>query len=126
MAPAMSILLIDDDFALRRALARLLRRHRVRTAEGGAAALEALASTDPDAILCDVMMPDMGGGEVFARLPSHLQARVIFMTGGILDPARQQFIQATGRPLLSKPFDLLTLERALYAVHTRPRETGDR
>jgi len=113
------VLVIDDEPLVRRALRRLLRRHEVVEAESGAAALEILGSERSfDVILCDVMMPELNGidvyREVHARWPAVAQ-RLVFMTGGAFDARVQElFSSLVQEPVvLDKPFDPAQLERVI-------------
>jgi len=84
----LSVLIVDDEPLARSRLTQQLAEcgrqidlKLVGTVEGGVAALEAVDQLHPDAVLLDIMMPDMGGIEV-AR---HLVARetppaIIFVT----------------------------------------------
>jgi len=64
------LLVVDDNEMNRDMLSRRLLRkgYQVETADGGAAALEAVAGGSFDLILLDIMMPDIDGMEVLARL----------------------------------------------------------
>jgi eukaryotic-like serine/threonine-protein kinase len=65
------LLVVDDNEDNRDMLARRLRRrgYEVSTAESGALALDMIGSTSRyDAVLLDVMMPDITGLEVLAKL----------------------------------------------------------
>lgn len=118
--PTARILVVDDEPALLRSLARQLRHFgEVATAADGAAALGRLETERFDAVLCDLMMPEMTGMELYARVCETLPdraGRFIFMTGGAFTPASQAFAEATERPMLDKPLDLPRLERALDEV----------
>jgi PAS domain S-box-containing protein len=118
--PTARILLVDDEPALLRSLARQLRQFgEVATAADGAAALARLPSERFDAVLCDLMMPEMTGMELYARVCETLPdcaGRFLFMTGGAFTPASQAFAEAAARPVLDKPLDLPRLERALDEV----------
>jgi two-component system NtrC family response regulator len=65
-----TILIVDDDTALRQALATALTDlgHRAAKAEDGAAALAWLARNKADAVLLDLRMPGMDGLEVLRRI----------------------------------------------------------
>jgi CheY-like chemotaxis protein len=65
-----NILVVDDMEANRTLLSRRLTRdgHRVTTAEGGRQALGLLEIDDFDLVLLDLMMPEMNGFEVLARI----------------------------------------------------------
>ncbi len=61
-----------------------------------------------DVILCDLMMPQMTGMDLYAVLASEYpdQAeRMIFMTGGAFTPAARSFLDDIGNQVLDKPFD---------------------
>lgn len=68
----MRILLVDDEPALLRSVARSLRfeGYTVSTASDGIEALEALADCRPDAVILDLMLPTLGGLEVCRRMRS--------------------------------------------------------
>jgi two-component system response regulator MprA len=70
MTERASILVVDDEPAVRASLERALglRGYRVELARDGSDALERLADRAPDVILLDVMMPGVDGLEVCRRL----------------------------------------------------------
>lgn len=59
-------------------------------------------------ILCDLMMPDMSGVDVFEELqrtaPDHAR-RVVFLTGGAFTPATRRFLDEVKNLRIGKPFD---------------------
>jgi CheY-like chemotaxis protein len=69
---------------------------------------EVLAGARYDLILCDLMMPNMTGMELHARLAAtspDAARRMVFLTGGAFTTAAQEFIERTGIEPLEKPFD---------------------
>ena len=79
------ILIVDDSPANIKVAHEILKPlYKTRVATSGAAALEAVKiNPPPDLILLDVMMPEMDGYEVCARLKSQIATReipVIFLT----------------------------------------------
>lgn len=114
---AQRLLVVDDDPMVRESLSRMLSKaFHVETAGGVGDARRTMAGAHFDAILCDVMM-DEGGGEAFyswlqRERPSSAM-RVIFVTGGVTDEASRRFLDAQAQPVLYKPVDLLTVERAV-------------
>ncbi len=87
---SLSLLVVDDEPALRRAYTRLLRPHRVHACDARSALrwLEA-HHADVDAIVCDVMMPDLNGVELYrAAVQAHpaLAYRFVFTSGGVFRP----------------------------------------
>jgi PAS domain S-box-containing protein len=103
------VLVIDDEPFVLRTLERILSPvHDVAVASGAA---EALARIGPgahfDAILCDVMMPDVTGMDLYRELERRgdgLASRVIFVTGGALVDEIRRFLEEVGAPVIEKPF----------------------
>jgi signal transduction histidine kinase/ActR/RegA family two-component response regulator len=118
--PTQRLLVVDDDPIVRESLSRMLSKaFAVETASGVVDARRSVSSSHFDAILCDVMMDD-GGGEAFyswlKRERPSSAARVIFVTGGVTDDASRRFLDGQGQPVLYKPVDLITVERAVDEV----------
>jgi signal transduction histidine kinase len=103
------VLLVDDEPLLLTALARSLSAHyEVVTAESGARALAELGRGAPfDVILCDLMMPDLTGMEVFAeasRRAPDVAGRFVFLTGGVFTPDAKAFLETHANMVIEKPF----------------------
>lgn len=103
------VLVIDDEPLMCGMLARLMRRsYDITTTTDGREGLRLAVSEPWEAILCDVMMPDLSGAEFLKRLrveSEPLTHRVGFMTGGAFDPKTREFLESLGRRgWLSKPF----------------------
>jgi DNA-binding NtrC family response regulator len=122
---AARVLVVDDEPALRRSLARLLiaRGFDVLTAEDGAAALNLLSSHNVDVMLVDLMMPRMSGMTVLERVKQqHPEVEVVMMTAfGEVETAVTA-VRAGAYDFLTKPFAATeavahTLEKA--AEHKR-------
>jgi two-component system NtrC family sensor kinase len=104
-----SVLVVDDEEAVCRALDLLLYRagYDVITARSGAAAKEILAGREIDCLVMDYRIPDLRGDVVFAYAIAHqphLARATVFVTGDITDRAREA-IEDTGCPMVLKPFD---------------------
>lgn len=115
----MKILVIDDDALVGRTLARLLRAHEVRVISVAKDALEPIFSGAYDLILCDLIMPEFTGPELFEIVNKHdqkLAARFVFVTGGAYTSATSEFIDACSRPVLHKPFTRHTLQTLLDSI----------
>jgi CheY-like chemotaxis protein len=106
-----------------KSLRRLLPEHEVTIASSAAEALSAIAiQPDLDVILCDLMMPEVSGIELYRELTSRypgLAPRVVFITGGAFTAEATAFLRQAGNPLLEKPFDLPRL-RALVSGLPQP------
>jgi CheY-like chemotaxis protein len=116
--PKRRVLLVDDDALVARSLVRMLRHtHQVTVAASGAEALGRFdAGERYDAILCDLMMPQMSGPELHAQLARRdpaLAARVVFVTGGAFTEGSTEFLRTTSNACLEKPVDQGELVAAL-------------
>jgi PAS domain S-box-containing protein len=119
--PRSRILMIDDEPAVGRSIRLLLAPdHEVINVTR---ALDGLARLDSgehfDLILCDVMMPEMSGIELYeqleSRYPTYLQ-RIVFMTGGAFTSQARDALEQLGAPRLEKPFSEAALRRAIAVV----------
>lgn len=113
----MKILIVDDEPLVRRTLARVLAEHELVVVEDGREALDALREhTDVGLVLCDMLMPDMTGMELYAEvgaLRPGLQELFMFVTGGTLTAEIESFVGTVGNPVLRKPFTITTLRAAI-------------
>jgi CheY-like chemotaxis protein len=123
MAPHIpaTILVIDDEPSVVRALAGLLRRdgYRVGTASNGRHALARLQEQPYDVIVCDLRMPELDGPAFYAILTRQypaLRQRVIFLTGDTGGEEHRTFLTQCGRPWLRKPSAITTIRRAIAQV----------
>ncbi len=104
-----TILVVDDEAEVRETLGEILTRaqHRVTMVSSGHEALERLSGQRYDVIFADMRMPGIDGralyGEIARRWPDQA-ARVVFVTGDMLTATLSEFIAASGRPLIEKPF----------------------
>jgi DNA-binding NtrC family response regulator len=78
---SVSILLIDDEALFREDLASLLRQEGFvcRTAGNGEEGLHLAEEEEPDVVLCDLMMPGIGGVEVVDRLATLCPGAVVIL-----------------------------------------------
>jgi two-component system NtrC family sensor kinase len=115
------ILVADDEAPIRHALTRFLEKsgHAVVAVDSGSAAMTAARAESFDAVLLDMRMPDVSGKQVFEHWQSdqpELARRVVFLTGDIVSEDLQQFLAATGRPFIAKPFELDAVLRVLQPL----------
>jgi CheY-like chemotaxis protein len=116
-----TILVIDDEPSVLRALTRLLGRdgYRVGTARNGRDALTQLQAQAYDVIVCDLRMPELDGPAFYTLLTRQypaLRQRVIFLTGDAGSEASRTFLTQCGRPWLRKPSAITTIRRAIQQV----------
>lgn len=117
--PGLRVLCVDDESIIGDLVSRSLRRQLgciVDVARDGKEAIEFLARQQYDLVLVDFLMPRMDGGEFYRRLESEwpdVLPRIMFITGDTLSPSTLNYIRSTGRKLLTKPFGLPDLTKAI-------------
>ncbi len=103
------VLVVDDEPHVATAIRRMLAPvHDVTTVANARAALEHVARAPCDAILSDVLMPEMTGLEfqrALAAVSPALAARMIFMTGGAFTPETAEALAGSDNARIEKPFD---------------------
>jgi DNA-binding NtrC family response regulator len=124
------ILILDDDRRVAAALALELSAHDVVVTDSGWAALEILrCDQDFDVILCDVMMPELSGMDVYESLrlldPALLD-RVVLMTGGAFTTQASQFVSRVATPMIEKPFHPGQLDAIVHALEPARSVAGSR
>lgn len=126
MSSGPTVLLVDDEGAVRSALRKIFERGglSVREAQSGRDALETIAD-DPSisAVVSDFIMPELDGVDFYdalvARSP-HLRNRVVFLTGAARDPTVHRPLEDRGVPLINKLEDLSIVLDAVRLVLLRP------
>ncbi|CAN5476234.1 hypothetical protein BH11MYX1_BH11MYX1_27960 [soil metagenome] len=121
VARRLRILLIDDEVAVGRAVANLLSPdHEVTPVARASVALARLESGEEfDVILCGLMMPELDGIELYARLSPPYRERIVFVTGGAFTPQARTFLSARGSTHLEKPFTEKQLRQAIARIVAR-------
>lgn len=107
------VLIVDDEQALARSMARALSAYETSIAHDGVQALQLMRAIEFDLVLCDVMMPGMGGMDVYDALanePAQL-SRIVFMTGGAFGDRARAFLDSIPNARLDKPISIGELRR---------------
>src|SRR3954462_3896043 len=117
-----SVMVVDDEPAVRAALERALRieRYDVRLAGDGAEALALLADRSPEALVLDVAMPEIDGLEVCRRLrAAGDRTPVLMLTARDAIDDRVAGLDAGAADHPCKPFALRELQARLPSVMRR-------
>jgi CheY-like chemotaxis protein len=122
MIPTKHILVIDDEDDIREVAELSLTAvggWRVTTADGGGPGIAIARHERPDAILLDVMMPEIDGPTTVQYLNDDARTRdipVILLTAKVQDADRRRFAQLGVAGTLTKPFDPMTLTHKIAAI----------
>jgi CheY-like chemotaxis protein len=114
LASRLRVLVIDDEPLIGSVIKSLLAGHTVVAEVAAPKALERLQRGETyDWILCDLMMPEMTGMDLYEALQPEIRERVIFISGGAFTDRAREFLQRVPNRRLFKPFNVETLVAAL-------------
>jgi len=127
------VLVAEDNAEMRRLLVHLLgRRYRVRSAPNGRLALEAVRALHPDAVVTDVMMPEMSGTELCRALKGDPETRhipVVLVTSKAEREMKIEGLELGADDYVTKPFhprELLARVSALVRVGQLQADLAER
>ncbi len=121
------ILVVDDERNIVELVATALRYEgfEVRTAIDGMQALAAVRDAAPDLVVLDVMLPDVGGFELQARIRADgQQVPVLFLTARDAVEDRVRGLTLGADDYMTKPFSLEELVARVHAVLRRTSGTA--
>lgn len=116
------VLLVDDEDDIRevaRVSLEMVGGFEVVTASCGGEVIEMARQERPDAILLDVMMPDLDGPTTYGKLQDEADLRhipVVFLTAKIQATDSQQFDELGVAGVIAKPFDPMKLSDQLTSI----------
>jgi two-component system KDP operon response regulator KdpE len=119
---AITIAVIDDEFAMRRLLQTSLegRGYRIVTATSGAEGLQLIAATLPTLILLDLGLPDLDGLQVIAQLRSWTTIPIVILSARHEEIQKVAALDQGADDYLTKPFSMEELlARVRVAVRHR-------
>jgi two-component system, OmpR family, KDP operon response regulator KdpE len=121
MSVERSILVIDDEPAVRRLLRLTLepQGYRIHEAGNGQLGLQEAASRRPDVIILDLGLPDMDGVAVLKRLREWSKTPVLVLTVRDREPEKVAALDNGADDYLTKPFGTEELLARLRAVQRR-------
>ena len=116
-----SIVVVDDEPMVREVVTRYLRRDgfAVATAADGAEALRVIATTAPDMVVLDVMLPELDGLAVLGELRETSQVPVILLTARGDEGDRVLGLELGADDYVTKPFSARELTARVRSVLRR-------
>ncbi len=122
--PALRILVVDDERAIRRFLkVSLGSLHSVFEASNGEEALQAAVTEHPDLIILDLGLPDMDGAEVTRRLRDWTKIPIIIVSVRDREDDKIAALDAGADDYLTKPFGIGELMARIRAAMRRSVQT---
>lgn len=107
-----TVLIVDDEQEFRETISQRLqnRGFKVNTAANGREALESLEGYIYDAIVLDMLMPEMDGMETLKRIRrTHPEMQIILLTGHATVQKGVEAVKLGAMDFLEKPADIETL-----------------
>jgi two-component system, OmpR family, KDP operon response regulator KdpE len=119
------ILVVDDEPQIRRALKTALTGHgyEVEVAENGEEALTLLPSWQPDALVLDLVMPDVDGIELLRQTRTWSDLPVIVLSARGQERDKVQALDLGADDYLTKPFGMDELLARVRAILRRRGES---
>jgi len=126
MPESTSILIVDDDLMLCRALARYLKLegYAVRTATSGREMREHLAAEKPDLILLDLTLPDADGFTLAREIRATSDLAIVILTGKTDTTDKVVGLELGADDYVTKPFSDRELLARIRSVLRRTAEAG--
>jgi DNA-binding NtrC family response regulator len=125
-----TVLVVDDEDGIRQALTRFLSRlgYHVSAAANATEALQQLAAHHPQAMLCDIRMPETSGVELLPKVLAQDSDLAVLMLTAIDEPRTAiECLKLGAYDYLIKPVDLEELELSLqHALRQRQLEVDRR
>lgn len=125
-----TVLVVDDEDGIRQALTRFLTRlgYHVQSAANATEALQQLAAHHPQAMLCDIRMPETSGVELLPKVLAQDPDLAVLMLTAIDEPRTAiECLKLGAFDYLIKPVDLEELELSLqHALRQRQLEVDRR
>ena len=102
------ILVVDDEAQIIRVLRHILNAHgySVRTAEDGESAFEVFQEWEPDLVLTDLQMPNVGGLELCKRLRNVSDVPIIILSVRNEEKTIVEALDAGADDYVTKPFSM--------------------
>ena len=129
LGPSLRVLVVDDEPVIARLIQKALVEHKVTIAHDGREAVAMMGETAYDVVLCDLIMPEMTGMDVYRaalQRSTPMHDRIVFMTGGAFTQRARDFLQSVPNLRIEKPFELAHLERTIYEAAAAAPEATER
>ena len=120
------VLVVDDEPVVREVLTRYLHREgfEVDAAADGEDALAAFDRSRPDLVLLDLMLPKLGGFDVFTRIRRRAETPVIMLTARGQQADRISGLELGADDYVTKPFSPREVVARVRAVLRRSADAG--
>ena len=121
-----TILVVDDEPQIRRAVKNALGNDETRVVEAGTAreGLDVVASERPDLVVLDLGLPDAPGVDVCRDLRTWSDVPILVLSARHADEEKAALLDAGADDYLTKPFSTLELQARVRALLRRNSRTA--
>lgn len=121
-----TIVIIDDEMALRAILRAVLERdgHTVVEATDGREGLRVVHEVSPDAVILDITMPELDGWSTLERLRDFTDTPVMMLTARASEDEKVRALRGGADDYMTKPFGNAELLARVALLASRPRVNG--
>jgi two-component system KDP operon response regulator KdpE len=123
MSAAGCILIVDDEFQIRRALKNALKEvaDRVLEAESGEAGIDLAATQHPDLVVLDLGLPDMAGADVCREIRRFATMPIVVLSARHSEEDKVRLLSLGADDYVTKPFSTVELLARVKAQLRRAR-----
>lgn len=124
MNRAEKVLVVEDEAMIREAIASYLEKNgrQVLLAETGTEALEILSREPVSFVILDLMLPDLSGEEVCARIRGESRVPILMLTAKTMEEDLLNGLRIGADDYMTKPFSLKELNGRMEAILRRASE----
>ena len=129
IAEEKTILVIEDDPSIMTSITHVLRHNRFKTVTANVwtEALDALAESEPDLILLDLVMPNIDGVKLLQFLRESGATTPVIIVSASIDKAAREVINKLGiSAFIAKPFRINVLVREIWRALEPPFYEGQK
>jgi two-component system response regulator PilR (NtrC family) len=120
-----TLLLIDDDQAVRQMLNSLLSNtHECHTADRAEQALELIEFQEYDVVITDVTMPGLGGVEILRHIKKRHGTTPVIVISGRPDQYRDVVLKMGAFAFFPKPFSMAAIEDSVTKAVAKAKLTN--
>jgi PAS domain S-box-containing protein len=119
----MRVLIVDDEPLIREMVCDALSQHEVTAVSNGREALAEILDKDWDLVLCDMILPELSGLDLYRELEQRRPAvldKLVFMTGGEFSRQGPRLPNGARVRRLEKPFSIKTLRELVRDARSYP------
>jgi C4-dicarboxylate-specific signal transduction histidine kinase len=120
-----TVMVIDDETIVGQVISKIIGTECVHFFSSGVLALNALDEIKPNVIICDVVMPEINGVEVYKVLKQKgYQDHTFLITGGAISNQLTEELNQLAPSIMYKPFTVQELRDKVWSTYLKTQKTS--